>query len=155
MKKEQTASGEKRLSIVAALQEIASLLRLNAVDPFRARAYAKAAEAIAQFSGDLEALIDRKELTTIKGIGQSIAGVIEELFLTGRSPLLDKLRAEFPAGAVALSQIPGLTAKRIRTLNSELGITSTSELKEALESGKVRELTGFGAKTESALLEQL
>jgi DNA polymerase (family 10) len=155
MKKEEAASGAKRLSVVAGLQEIGLLLRLKASDPYRARAYATAAEAIAQFTGDLEASIELKQLTEIKGIGQSIAGVIEELFLTGRSLLLDKLRGELPPGVLSLSAIPGLTVKRIQKLNDALGVSNIDELKAALEAGKVRELPGFGPKIESALLDQL
>jgi DNA polymerase (family 10) len=152
---EEEASGAKRLAVVAGLQEIGMLLRLTASDPFRARAYAKAAEAIAQFAGDLETSIERKQLTEIKGIGQSLAGVIEELFLTGRSTLLDKLRGELPPGALSLSGIPGLTVKRLKKLHDALGISNIEELKAALEAGKVGELPGFGPKIESALREHL
>lgn len=147
--------GMTKFEIVAALQEIGLLLRLKSGDPFRSRAYAKAAQAIAEIDSDFPALVKQKRLTEIKGIGQSLAGVIEELYYTGRSSLLEKLRAEQPPGVVELSKIPGLTVKKIKHLNDALGISSIDQLKAALEAGKLREAPGFGAKTASALHEQM
>src|SRR5258706_14058088 len=141
--------------IVAALQEIGLLLQLKAGDPYLARAYTKAAQAIAEFDGDFPALVAHKRLTDIKGIGQSLAGVIDELYATGRSSLLLKLRGELPPGALTLSQVPGLTLKKIKKLNDALGISSIGDLRAAIESGKLREGPGFGVKTERAMLEQI
>jgi DNA polymerase (family X) len=151
---DQGTDAAKRLAIVAALQEIGLLLRLKG-DQFRSRAYAKAAEAIAGFEGNLQESVEQKQLTAIKGIGQSLAGLIEELFQTGRSSLLERLRAELPPGVIALSRVPGLTVKRLKKLNDALGISTIDELKAALEDGSVRDVPGFGEKTELALLEQL
>src|SRR5258705_743603 len=144
-----------RFEIIAALQEIGLLLQLKAGDPFRARAYTKAAQAIVEFDGDFPALVEQKRLTDLKGIGQSLAGVIDELYATGRSSLLLKLRAELPPAALTLSQVPGLTLKKIKKLNDALGVSSIGDLRAAIESGKLRDLPGFGVKTERALLEQI
>ncbi len=144
-----------RFEIVAALQEIGSLLRLKAGDPFRSRAYQKAAQTIAEFDGDFDAVVRQKNLTTIKGIGQSLASVIEELYATGESSQLQKLRGELPPGVLALSRIPGLSLKKVKALHEALGIASIDELRAALEAKKVRDVPGFGAKTESALLERI
>ncbi|MEK6408807.1 MAG: PHP domain-containing protein [Acidobacteriota bacterium] len=155
MKKNQAPPGMNKFAIAAALQEIGSLLRLNSGDQFRSRAYAKAAQAVAEIDSDFPTLVEQKRLTEINGIGQSLAGVIEELYSTGRSSLLEKLRAEQSPGARELSQIPGLTVKKIKQLNEALGISSIDQLKAAIEAGKLRKAPGFGAKTESALLEQI
>ncbi|MEK6324917.1 MAG: DNA polymerase/3'-5' exonuclease PolX [Acidobacteriota bacterium] len=155
MKKNQAPAGMNKFAVAAALQEIGLLLRLKTADQFRSRAYAKAAQAVAEVDSDFPKLVKQKRLTEIKGIGQSLAGVIEELYSTGRSSLLDRLRAEQPPGALELSRIPGLTLKKIKKLNETLGISSIDQLKAAIEAGKLREATGFGAKTESALLEQI
>src|SRR5207247_8640023 len=131
-----------RFEIVAALQEIGLLLRLKAGDPFRARAYAKAAQAIAEFDGDFPALVKEKRLTDIKGIGQSLAGVIDELYVTGQSSLLLKLRGELPPGALTLSQASGLTLNKIKKLNDAVGVSSIGDLRTAIESGTLREVPG-------------
>ena len=83
--------GVNKLTIVASLQEISLLLRLESGDPFRSRAYAKAAQAVAEFEGDFSALVEQRQLTEIRGIGQSLAAVIEEIYV-GRSSLLENCR---------------------------------------------------------------
>lgn len=144
-----------KFEIAAALLEISSLLRLKEKEPFRAKAYARAAEAVAEAGANFPQLVTQNRLTEIKGIGTSLAGVIRELHTTGRAALLENLRAEFPQGAAALSQIGGLTKEKIRTLNDALGISSIDDLKAALEAGKIRELAGFGIKSEAALRDQI
>jgi DNA polymerase (family X) len=144
-----------KFEVAAALQEIAALMRIKGEDQFRWRAYARAAQSVAAVSGDFGRMVEEKKLTEIKGIGGSLAGLIEDLYKTGRSSLLDRLRGELPEGVLTLSRIPGLNVKKIQTLNRELGITSINELKAALESGKLRNVPGFGAKTEIALREKI
>lgn len=155
MKKNPSTGGMNKFAVAAALQEIGQLLRLNAGDQFRSRAYAKAAQAVAEAGSDFPAIVEQKRLTEIKGIGQSLAGVIEDLYFTGKSSLLDRLRAEKPSGVLELSRIPGLTVKKIKKLNEALGISSIEQLKAAIEAGQLRKVPGFGAKTESTLLEQI
>jgi DNA polymerase (family 10) len=147
--------GMDRFVIAAALQEIGSLLRLQGKDQYRWRAYIRAAQAIAAVDGDFPRMIREKRLTAISGIGESLARVIEELYTTGSSTLLEKLRAEMPEGILKLSQIPGLTVNRIQALNKALNISSVADLKAALETGMVRKVPGFGVKTEDALREQI
>ena len=83
MKNNQPTKGMNKFAVAAALQEIGQLLRLNAGDQFRSRAYAKAAQAVAEAGNDFPVLVEQKRLTEIKGIGQSLAGVIEDLYFTG------------------------------------------------------------------------
>ena len=144
-----------KFEIAASLQEIALLLRLKATDQYRWRAYAKAAQAVAETGDNFPALVEKKRLTEIKGVGASLAAVIEDLYKTGRSPVLEKLREELPQGVLTLSKIPGLTVNKIQALNRALGISSVADLKAALAAGKLRDVPGFGAKTEDALREQI
>jgi DNA polymerase (family 10) len=75
--------------------------------------------------------------------------------MSGRSSLLERLREEVPPGALVLSQIPGLTLKKIKKLDAALGISSIDDLKAAIAAGRLKEVPGFGPKSESALLEQI
>jgi DNA polymerase (family 10) len=144
-----------KFEIAAALQEIGLLLRLKGNDQYRWRAYTRAARAIAEEGRDFPSLVKGKRLTEITGIGDSLARVIEELYTTGRSSTLEKLREELPQGVLPLSRIPGLTLKKIQALYEALGITSVADLKAALDGGKLREVPGFGARTEAALRDQI
>ncbi|WP_437634544.1 PHP domain-containing protein [Sorangium sp. So ce854] len=142
-----------KLDIARALREMGMLLQLKGENPYRARAYDAGAEALEGLADDLGALVSGKKLTSIRGIGAALAAQIAELYQTGRSEQLDKLRAELPRGVLELSQVPGMTLKRIKALHEALGVGSVAELKQACLTGKVRGVKGFGAKIESSLLE--
>jgi DNA polymerase (family 10) len=146
---------QDRFLIAAALREIGRLLLVKGENQFRARAYERAAQALERLGGDLDLFIRERRLTQLSGIGAGLAAAIEELYRTGRSALLDELRQELPAGVLDLSQVPGLSLKKIVALHAALGIESLSELQEACEQGRVRKIKGFGDKTEAKILEAI
>src|SRR5256714_2037552 len=141
-----------KYAIAAALQEIGILLELKGGEFYKARAYKLGARSIAELSEDIGKLIKENRLTFVKGIGYAIAKQIEELYRTGGSSLLKELRSKFPPGVVELSQVRGLNLKKVETLHKALGISTIEELKAAAEAGKLRDIKGFGAKTEAAIL---
>jgi DNA polymerase (family 10) len=144
-----------KFGIAAALQEIAQLMELRGGQSrFKAKAYNAGARSI-QAVGDLDRLVREDLLTTLPRIGGALASQIKQLYLTGESSVLNDLRKEFPRGIVQLSAVPGLSLAKSKQLHDELGINSVEELKAAAEAGKLRELKGFGAKTEKRLLEQM
>jgi len=143
------------LQIAAALQEISVLLKLKGGRYFQARAYESAARVVAQLGDSIDALIKENRLRSIAGIGDSIARQIEDLYQTGNSWLLDRLRAELPRGAMELATVPGLSLKKMQQLQDALGIASIAELKAAAEQGKISTVKGFGRKTEKKLLEAI
>src|SRR5690349_22786725 len=144
-----------KFAIAAALQEIAQLMDLRGGQSrFKAKAYNAGARSI-QAVGDLDRLVREDQLTTLPRIGGALASQIKQLYLTGESSVLNDLRKEFPRGIVQLSAVPGLSLTKIKQLHEELGISSVEELKAAAEAGKLRDLKGFGAKTEKRLLEQI
>ncbi len=144
-----------KFAIAAALQEIGTLLELKGGQYFRARAYKAGARAVAELSEDVGKLIKQNRLTFVKGIGQALAKQIEQLYSTGESALLNELRGQLPAGIIELSHIPGLSVQKVGRLQEELGISSVEELRAACEAGKVREVKGFGAKTEAAIRDAI
>ena len=144
-----------KFAIAAALQEIGTLLELKGGEYFKARAYKSGARSVSELTEDLGKLIKENRLTYVKGIGHGLATQIAELYTTGQSPLLNQLRTEMPAGIVELTAVRGLTVKKVQLLQSALGITTVAELKVAAEAGKLRDVKGFGAKTESAILEAI
>jgi DNA polymerase (family 10) len=144
-----------KFAIAAALQEIGSLLELKSGEYYKARAYKTGAKAVAELTEDLGKLIKQNRLTFVKGIGFAIAKQIQELYRSGESPLLKQLRAELPPGILELTSVSGLSAKKIDQLHKALGIASVGELKAACEAGRVRNVKGFGAKSEQKILEAL
>lgn len=144
-----------KFAVAAALQEIAQLMDMRGGQyRFKAKAYNAGARSI-QAVGNLDKLVREDALTTLPRIGTALASQIKQLYLTGESSVLNELRKEFPPGIVQLTAVPGLSLAKIKQLHEELGITSVPELKAAAEAGKLRDLKGFGAKTEKRLLEQI
>ena len=121
---------------------------------FKAKAYNAGARAL-QAVNNLDQLVAEDRLTSLPRIGDALASQIKQLYLTGESSVLKELRTEFPVGIAELSKIPGLSVPKIKQLQDELGITSVAELRAAAEAGSIRNLKGFGAKTEQKLLETI
>ena len=145
-----------KFAIAAALQEISALLELKGgVNRFKARAYQTGARAVASIAGDIGRALSENRLTSVPGIGNALASQIRQLHLTGTSSVLDKLKEEFPPGIIELSRVPGLSTSKIAKLHEAIGVTSIAELQAAAAAGKVRNVPGFGAKTEQSLLEAI
>ncbi len=136
--------------VAALLQEYADLLQISGSDPFRARNYEKAAKSVAGYSGDVD-LLDTVTLRQIPGVGASIAAKIVEYQRTGTIAALEELRASVPDGVRAMTKIPALGPKRAFQLYRELGISSVTELSAAIDEGQLRDLRGFGPKSEDKL----
>src|SRR5262252_8320953 len=133
--------------VAALLKEHADLLEISGDDPFRARNYEKAAKSVAGFSGDVD-LLDATTLRQIPGVGASIATKIVEFQETGAIQALEKLRATVPDGVREMTKIPALGPRRALQLYRELGIGSVAELSAAIDEGRLRDLRGFGPKSE-------
>src|SRR5438309_3182167 len=121
--------------VARVLDEIASLLELKGENPFKIRAYENAARALDGLTGDLGGMIESGALTGVRGIGESIALRITELWKTGRMKYHQELLAAVPPGYVEMVRVPGLGAKRVRLLGEKLEIVSLAEPKAAASAG--------------------
>ena len=133
-----------------ALQELADLIAISGGDPYRVRAYEKAARSVAGHPLDLDTL-DRKGLMAIPAVGAHTAEKLLELRQTGRITALEELHAQLPAGLRALLGVPGLGPKRAHQVYVELGISSMPELLNALHDEQLRNLKGWGETSERNL----
>ena len=136
--------------VAALLREYAELLGITGGDPFRARNYERAAKAVAGYPGDIGALPDA-QLTSIPGVGSSIAGKIAEYRRTGDIAAVAELRAKIPPGVMTLAAVPGIGPTRALRLNRDLGIADLAGLEAALREGRLRKVSGFGIKTEERI----
>jgi len=134
-------------AVEAALTEYADLLSILSDDPFKPRAYEKAARAIGGYPADVAGM-DLKEILKVPSVGRSIGEKVHELLTTGTIRTLEELRAQIPAGVRAIMSIPGLGPKRAMVLYRELGISSLEELERAVGEHRLAGLKGFGARTE-------
>jgi DNA polymerase (family 10) len=140
--------------VAAALHELADLLQLDGGDHFRVLAYRRAGDAVAGL-GRSVAGIPAADLTKIRGIGAATAAKIAEFLETGSMRALEELRSRYPPGVLAMTRLPGLGPKKAVAVQQGLGVTSLEGLKEALLAGRLRQLPGFGARSEENLLRAL
>lgn len=135
------------------LEEIGLLLELAGENPFKTRAYHTGARELRALDRDFAAVVAAGELTTIKGIGKALAEKITELAESGELDYLDDLRGRVPTGLLDWLKIPGLGAKKARTIHVELGIATLGELEYACRENRLRDLPGFGARSQAKILE--
>ncbi len=140
-----------KAQISEVLEQIATLLELKDENPFKIRAYANAARALDAWGGNLSDLQDEEALKKMPGIGKAIAEKVKELATTGSLKYMEELRTEFPATILELFSIPGLGAKKIKTLYEQLNVASIEQLQQACQSGRVAALAGFGEATQEKL----
>ncbi len=132
---------------------MADILDIQGANYHRVMAYRRAAENIAALGEPLEEIWHRGELESITGIGTMLAAKIDELMRTGQLEAYRQLRAEVPEGVVAMLQVPGIGPKSAARFWRELGIQSIEGLAQAAEAGRLRDLPGFGAKSEQNVLD--
>lgn len=136
--------------------QVADLLEIEGANPFRVRAYRDAARTIATLSENVADMVEKgKDLTELPGIGEDLAGKIQEIVRTGELGQLAEIEQRTPPELAEMMKVPGLGPKRVRALYEQLGVTSLDGLEEAAKKLKIRDLEGFGVKTEQKILEEL
>ncbi|HKD11021.1 MAG TPA: helix-hairpin-helix domain-containing protein [Thermoanaerobaculia bacterium] len=143
----------EKKDIADALQRVAAMLELAGENPFKIRAYENAAQAIAEFPGELGEAVETGRLRELRGIGSGIFANVETLWKTGRLPVQDELQARFPPGLTECLGLPGLGAGKVRRLHEALAIDSLDALEQACRDGRLREVPGFGEKTVARILQ--
>ena len=139
--------------VAAILANVADMLQILDANRFRIIAFQNAAEAIRTLGQDIRVVHAEGKLQTISGVGMGIADALDELLTEGRVEEFDKLKEKIPPGVVEMIHIPDVGPKTAKRLWDELGITSVEELRQAAEAGRIRELKGFGAKSEQKILK--
>ena len=139
--------------IVAALDEIGTLLELTGENDFRVRAYKNGARALDQLEGDFKQLVASGTLSKTRGIGDALQEKITTLFNTGSLNYLDELRASVPPGLLEMLKLPGIGPQKVKLLHSVLQIDTIEKLKIACDRDQVSQVKGFGKKTQTKILE--
>ncbi|TIS98228.1 MAG: PHP domain-containing protein [Mesorhizobium sp.] len=142
-------------TVASLLREYAHRLSLRGDNPYRTKAYLRAADSLAALSQPLDRIIAAGALTRIPGIGDAIADIIRKLYESGTHPRLEKLREEVPAGVMELFAVPGLRPDKILKLHQALGVNSLAELEAAAKAGRIRPVKGLGASLQTKILQNL
>lgn len=137
--------------ISAIFERIALILDLKGDEnPFKVRAYGRAAEGIANLPKSVKTIYEEgglKGLEALPGIGKDLALKIEELVTTEKLEYLKKLESEVPEGLFAIMEIEGMGPKRTKFVWKEFNVRSIEDLLKLVESGKLQALKGWGEKS--------
>ncbi len=139
--------------IAEIFRSIAMYLDAKGVE-FKPRAYQKAAQSLETLEKDLKEIYKEgglKALAEIPGVGKSLASKIKEYLETGQIAEYENLKKELPVDMEELAKIEGLGPKTIFILYEKLKIKNISDLERALEKHQIRNLEGFGEKSEENL----
>ena len=145
----------KRFELVKILKEMSFLLDLKGENPFKVRAYEKAARTMAGFDKDLQLLTGSDNINKIKGIGESISSKIKTLIETGHLDFLDQLRLEFPESVLEMLNLDGVGTKKVKLFYRELDIKTIPDLERACSDGRISAQPGLGSKTADKLLASI
>ncbi len=134
---------------------MADLLELEGAVVYRVLAYRRAAQTLRETAESVARLSAESRLTSLPGVGQTIADKVAELLGTGEIAALTRLVDRNPPGAVVVMRLQGVGPKTARRIFSELDLRTVEDVREAAAAGRIRALSGMGEKTEAAILAGL
>ena len=125
------------------LSTLAQLLSMEKANPYKVKAYRRAANTIRGLGESVDELVrSGADLTVYPGIGEAISGAISEIVLTGTLASLEKLRSNASPELLSISTYPRLDPKRVLRIVKKLQISSVEELHQALEGGAIEQVFG-------------
>jgi DNA polymerase (family X) len=139
--------------VVKLLREFGQRVALRGGNPYRAKAYARAAESLGTLTSPLADVIRQDRLREIPGVGEAIADIITKLHQTGTHPALEAMRKQIPAGALEMLSVPGLRPEKVMKLYKELGISSMAALEEAARADRLKGVKGLGPALQAKILQ--
>jgi DNA polymerase (family X) len=138
--------------IVEMFEEMADLLELEEESVFRVQAYRQAAITIGELGRSVQKMLDDGEdLSELRGIGDDLAGKIQNIVKTGKFDELEDFRKQTVPTLREIMTVPQIGPKRAKLLHSELGIKDLDDLQQAVEDGRLREIRGFGKRAEEQI----
>jgi DNA polymerase (family 10) len=147
-----TANAMKSYEIARLFERMADVLEVRGDNPFRIRAYRRAAQNLETTSEDVETLAREGRLDEIPGIGADLAGKIAEYLASGHVGEIDAVCRTVPRGVVELLDVPGIGPKTAKQLYEREGVTSLAKLERLAVAGKLRGLRGIQARTEQNIV---
>lgn len=140
--------------ISALLYRIGDILEIQGESSFKIIAYRRAADSIEHLGRNVRDIWQGtpENLREIPGVGEAIAGKVDEFLRTGRLEYYEKISKDIPPGLFEMMTIPGVGPKTAVRLWKNLNITDINSLEAAARAGRLRELSGFGEKTEVKIL---
>ena len=145
---------ETNRQLAALFRSMAELLSARRANPYRIRAYRRAADAILALDDDVSIVAQRQELEDIEGVGTDLARKILEFLETGTIRAYEELKTPLPPEVQSWTSLPGLTESLVTYLYFKLGIQTLPDLERLVRSHLLRTMPGFSGP-EDLLLEAI
>ena len=140
--------------IAKIFRDTAHLLEIDGAIIGRYRSYERAADLIANIPERVEELAkDRKKLTALPGIGDGMADHIDEVLKTGDYSLRQKLLKKYPPTILDLLELQSMGPKKVALLWKKFKAGTVADLEKLAQEHKLRDLEGFGEKSEQNILK--
>ncbi|MEW6170208.1 MAG: DNA polymerase/3'-5' exonuclease PolX [Candidatus Omnitrophota bacterium] len=143
----------KNFQVAETFRNIAKILEIKGDNPFRIRAYERAALNIENLSVDIEDLVKDDNLKSIPGIGEDLNNKIKEIVNTGKLKFYEDLKKSFPSGLMEILAIPSVGPKTAKLFYEKLKIKDVLSLERSAKKGKLIGLPGVKEKTVQNILE--
>lgn len=143
----------KNQVIADLLTRFGQLLEISDENPFKIRAYYKAAENISSLGEDIELVVREGRLGQIPGIGKALEEKILEFFKSGRIAAYERLIHDVPESLLDVMSVPSVGPKKAKIFFQQLGIKTIDDLKRVASDGKLLGLPGFKEKTIENILK--
>ncbi len=137
--------------LAALFRSMADLLSAQRANPYRVRAYRRAADALLALEEDVAAVAQRQGLEGIDGIGADLSKKIEEFLETGTIRAYEELKTPLPAEVQNWATLPGLSDSLVTYLYFRLGIRTLKDLEQLIQSHLLRTLPSFAGSEERLL----
>ena len=131
--------------------EIADMYEIKGENPFRVRAYRRAAQNIENLAEDVEKVIKGRK--KIPGIGQDLMQKIKEILKKGTCKTYEELKKEIPPSLLELLAIPGVGPRTAKLIYDHFKVASLDELERLCLEHKIQSLPGVRVKTEENILK--
>jgi DNA polymerase (family 10) len=145
----------RNAEIADQLDLLADVSEILGEESFRVIAYRRAATRIRETPGPVAELALAGRATDLPGIGKTIEQKVVEIVNDGEMHALTKRRQQVPTGVVEFLRLPGVGPKTAARIWTELGVTTLDSLRAAAEEGRLRSLSGLGARSEEKILRAL
>ena len=142
---------DRNQHLASLLSAIANLLSAGGENPYRIRAYRRAADTVLQLTEDISLVARRGELRTIPGIGKELAAKVEEFLSSGTIRTYEELKTPLPSEVKLWVELPGFSEPLVHDLYFRLKITTLDDLERLVGSHLLRTVPGTILQTEEVL----
>ncbi len=143
----------RNLEVSFIFSQIADLLEIQGANPFRVRAYRRAALNIEGLADNIETLTANGTLRNVPGIGEDLAGKIDEYIRTGRIEFHEQLKQDVPLGLAKMVEIPSVGPKTAKEIYDRFRIHTIEELEALCKTEQLLGVPGFKQKTIDNILK--